>query len=79
MDTGRIISELRMERGRINRVIVALELLNGAGKPAPAARRVTLRVAHARKAHLSAAARRRISELLKKRWAQRKRQGKNRL
>jgi len=79
MDTRLIITELRAERDRINQAIVALESLDGAVRPAPAVRPVVQRTQAATKHHLSPAARKRISDLLKKRWAERKRTGKTTL
>jgi len=61
MDTQRIISELEAERDRLEEAISALRgsVHRGAGS-----RRGRRR--------LSAAAKRRISEMMKKRWAERK-------
>jgi len=64
MDTPLIIAELEAERDRLNRAIAALlgrqSSLTLSGKP------------DRRKRKLSAAARRRIGEAMKKRWAERK-------
>jgi len=69
MNTNRIIAELRAERDRIDKAISALEAVSSserrrAGRPpgAPATRRKIGR--------MSAAARRKLSRLLKQRWAQ---------
>jgi len=65
MDTQQIISELEAERDRLEQAISALRgSLRGrrAGGPGRRGRR-----------RLSAAAKRRISEMMKKRWAERKR------
>ena len=69
MDTNRILAELRAERGRIDQAILALEAFNstgrrGVGRPPGAARRAR------RRGRMSAAARRKLSRLLKQRWAQ---------
>ena len=69
MDTKRILAELRSERGRIDRAIAAIEAVNSTGrrgvgrppKPAPKVRR---------RRPMSAVARRKLSRLLKLRWAQ---------
>ena len=69
MDTDRILAELRMERDRIDQAISALEAVNSTGRrrvgrPPGAARKVR------RHGGMSAAARRKMSRLLKQRWAQ---------
>jgi hypothetical protein len=68
MDTQQIISELEAERDRLEQAISALRgsLSGGRGPGATAGpgRRGRRR--------LSAAAKRRISEMMKKRWAERK-------
>jgi hypothetical protein len=79
MDTHLILGELRAERDRINQAIAALESLDGTGRTAPAVRPVARHAQKATKRHLSPSARKRISELLKQRWAARKRQGKTKL
>jgi hypothetical protein len=68
MDTNRILAELRAERDRIDQAISALEGVTStvrrrAGRPP--------RVAATRRRHgrMSAAARRKLSRLLKQRWA----------
>ncbi len=74
MDIDRILHELRSERDRLDRAIAALQ---GAG--AGGARRNGRTAAAAAKGgrrrgprHMSADARRRISEAMRKRWAERK-------
>ena len=69
MDTNRILAELRAERDRIDRAIAAIEGLNStgrriAGRPPKAARKVR------RRGRMSAAGRRKLSRLMKRRWAQ---------
>ncbi len=66
MDTAAIIAELEAERDRLNRAIAALQV-SGGGRG-----RTTAKHANGGKRHLSAAARKRISEAMKKRWAARK-------
>ncbi len=64
MDTTSILADLRAERDRINQAISALETFGGsatASKSKKTGRR-----------HMSAAARRKISEAQKKRWAKQK-------
>jgi exonuclease VII small subunit len=67
MDTQQIISELESERDRLEQALSALRGSVG-GRRAGAGRRGRRR--------LSAAAKRRISEMMKKRWAERKRAAK---
>ena len=69
MDTNRILAELRTERDRIERAIAAIEGLNligrrKVGRPPRTARKPR------RRGRMSAAARRKLSRLLKQRWAQ---------
>ena len=66
MDTQQIISELESERDRLDQAINALRgSMRGRRGPVGRGRRG--------RRHLSAAAKRRISEMMKKRWAERKR------
>jgi hypothetical protein len=69
MNTNRILAELRVERDRIDQAISALEAVNSTGR-----RRVGRLPRAARKLRsrgtMSAAARRKLSRLLKQRWAQ---------
>jgi len=69
METNRILAELRAERDRIDRAISAIEGLNSTGRrrvgrPPRAAQKPR------RRGRTSAAARRKLSRLLKQRWAQ---------
>jgi hypothetical protein len=70
METAKILEELREKLNRINQAISTFESLDGtvtattpAAKAAPA---------HAKKRGLTPAARKRMSEAAKKRWAERK-------
>ena len=67
MDTQQIISELESERDRLEQAITALRgsMHGRRGFAAGRGRRG--------RRHLSAAAKKRISEMMKKRWAERKR------
>ncbi len=69
MQIDNILSELRAERVRIDRAIKAIESLNSAasGLGPTTARRTAARKRNPRR--MSAAARKRLSELMKKRWA----------
>ena len=71
MDTQQIISELESERDRLEQAISAL-------RGSMSGRRGIVAVGNGRRGrrHLSAAAKRRISEMMKKRWAERKRAAK---
>jgi hypothetical protein len=67
MDTATIIAELEAERDRLNQAIAALEgSQSRRGRPSYSKR------TDGWKRHLSAAARRKIGEAMKKRWAERK-------
>lgn len=71
MNIQHILEQLKTERDRLDRAITAL---NGAGpKSAEVSRRRT------GKRKMSAAGRRRLSEMMKARWAARKRKGKRTL
>lgn len=69
MDIQQILSDLKSERDRIDAAIQALEggrKGRGPGRPAGSGKRRTM----------SPAARRRISEMMKLRWAERKKKAK---
>ena len=73
MDIAAIVSELKRERDRLNRAIAALEGIDSArpgfGKNAAP----TLVTRKAKKGgHLTAQGRKRLSEMMKKRWAERR-------
>ena len=78
MDTAGILAALRAERDRIGKAIEALEALDNmpASRSSP---RVTAGAAKAtskpirRRKPLSAAAKKHLSAMMKKRWAERKR------
>ncbi len=79
MDIQNILADLKRERDRLNSAIAALEGAgprrrgrpagSGAGSGASSASRRPRR-------HMSPAARKRISEMMKQRWAERKRKAK---
>jgi hypothetical protein len=71
MDTRRILTELRAERSRIDQAIAAIE---GLSKTSARANRSSAAPGPVRRQrrHMSAAARKRISEMMKARWAERK-------
>jgi hypothetical protein len=75
MDTTRLIRDLRGEKGRIERAIAALEALGSDSTGS----HTTTRTAGANRAgrrKMSPAARKRISMMMKKRWAARRRAAK---
>jgi hypothetical protein len=80
MDLSHIVSELKNERNRIDRAIAALNGLNGRGiqgadktsSVKAAARTATHR------GHLTAGGRKRLSEMMKKRWAERRKRATGR-
>lgn len=73
MTINSILAELRTERNRIDAAILALEAVNSTGR-----RRVgrppRAAVTRRRRGRMSAAARRKMSRLMKQRWAQGKMQ-----
>jgi len=74
MDIQNILNDLRRERERLDKAIAALE--GGAprrrGRPAGSASSKSRP-----RRHMSAAARKRISEMMKQRWAERKKKSKS--
>lgn len=72
MDIERIVSELKKERDHLDRVIALLARADEGGNPSEGSRsRATKRVA-TKKRHLTAQGRKRLSDLMKKRWAERR-------
>jgi hypothetical protein len=69
MQTNRILAELRAERDRIDRAIAAIEGLNSTGRRSDG-RPPRAAATRRRRGRMSAAARRKLSRLLKQRWAQ---------
>lgn len=74
MDIPEILKSLRSERDRINRAIAALEGLDGVSSTAARTSTSPTRAKGFRKKKggLTAAGRKRLSENMKKRWAERK-------
>lgn len=71
MDIQNILNDLKRERSRLDQAIAALEGGTGPrkrGRPAGSGKKSS-----GPRRHMSAAARKRISEMMKKRWAERKR------
>jgi hypothetical protein len=77
MDIKTMLSDLRSERQRLDQAISALQALdgNGARSQLPQSAAPSPRKAHKRGA-MSAAGRKRISEMMKKRWAARRKAAK---
>ena len=74
MDTARLVRDLRAEKGRIERAIAALEALSSDSTGSQTTRTASANKAGRRK--MSPAARKRISEMMKKRWAARRKAAK---
>jgi Spy/CpxP family protein refolding chaperone len=72
LDTGRIVAELKRERDRLSRAIAALE----GESPKAAAKKSSVpnRAAHSKKrgGRLTPEGRKRLSDLMKKRWAEKR-------
>jgi hypothetical protein len=80
MDLKSVLEQLQSERDRVNQAIAALEILQGISSaprrgrpPKNPARFGGSVVAMPKKRTMSPAARKRISEMMKKRWAERRR------
>ncbi len=69
MDTNRILAELRAERDRIDRAIAAIDGLSSTGRRR-AGRQPRAAATRRRRGRMSTAARRKLSRLMKQRWAQ---------
>ncbi len=77
MNIPQILTSLRAERDRINKAIAALEGLDGAAPTTQPGRATTsTKGFRKKKGGLTAAGRRRLSENMKKRWAERRKKGK---
>ena len=74
MDLERILAELRSERTRMDHAIAALEGLGGASTPRRGhpAKSPPVPATRQRRRTMSPAARKRISDAMKQRWAARK-------
>jgi hypothetical protein len=69
MDMNTILGELRSERDRIDRAISALEAVNSTGRRM-VGRSPRAEATRRRRGRISAAGRRKLSRLMKRRWAQ---------
>ena len=81
MDIKSVLTELEAERERVNQAILALEGLRGIssaprrGRP-PKNQQGGSLLSMPKKRTMSPAARKRISEMMKKRWAERRRKAR---
>jgi hypothetical protein len=75
LDTGRIVAELKRERDRLSQAIAALD--GQAPKFAARTSAVPNRATRSKKkrGNLTPAGRKRLSDLMKKRWAERRKKG----
>jgi len=71
MDTESILAELRSQRDSLNQAIAAIEGItsDGAGRSTTFRQSATGVPKRRRRGHMSAAGRKRLSMLMKKRWA----------
>jgi hypothetical protein len=72
MDIQALVSSLKVERGRIDLAMTALEGLTSSSSPRrgrPPKAKTAVRTAGKKRRRMSAAARKRISDAMKKRWA----------
>lgn len=78
MDIQNILAQLKRERERLDAAIAALEGSGPRRRGRPAGSGASSSSASARRPrrHMSAAARKRISEMMKRRWAERKRKAR---
>jgi hypothetical protein len=77
VDLRKVVSELKQERDRLNRAIAALEGIEVAAAvttkgPSPAAKKAK-QAKQAKKHNITPEGRKRLSEMMKKRWAERRR------
>jgi hypothetical protein len=70
MDSKRILHELRTERTRIDQAIRAIEGIGSDGATRHATKGIATRAPKKRRGGISAAGRKRLSMLMKRRWAQ---------
>jgi hypothetical protein len=76
LDTERIVAELEQERDRINQAIASLKGVNSSGTTRKSAAG-TGRSGRQRRGGMSAAARKRLSQMMKKRWAEKRKKAKS--
>lgn len=80
MDIQNVLADLKRQRENLDRAITALEGIGGQprrrGRPAGSQQQSSASTGRRGRRHMSAASRKRISEMMKQRWAERKRKGK---
>ncbi len=82
MDINKIINELKSERARIDKAIATLENIRSSAVTAPASVRQPAKAARAGKSAsksggLTPEGRKKLSDLMKKRWADRRRKAQS--
>ncbi len=79
MDTRRILAELRAERTRIDQAIAAIEAIsrNSSGGRGRQSAAIKAAKPQRRRHRLTAAGRKRLSEMMKQRWAERRKKLKS--
>jgi len=76
LDIERIVAELEQERDRISQVIASLKGINSSGGTRRSAA-WNVRPGSKRRGGMSAAARKRLSQTMKKRWAEKRKKAKS--
>ena len=77
MDIDRIVAELKRERERLSRAIAALEGTDSPAATSKAKAAASVPTANGRRrGRLTAEGRKRLSEAMKKRWAERRKKGR---
>jgi len=79
MKVNEIVQQLKQERDRLNAAIAALGGMNGAGNKRRGRPAGSTTKARSGRRQMSAAARKRIADAMKARWAAAKKSGKKRL
>jgi hypothetical protein len=79
LDVNRIVSELEEERDRLDQAINLLKERNGTATTRKTRKAIATngKVSSRSRRGLTAAGRKRLSEMMKKRWAERKRKAKS--
>jgi hypothetical protein len=72
LDTQRIVAELKAERNRLDRAITALDGANTGGTTPTTTEPSRNDASSPRKHHMTVAGRKRLSVLMKKRWAEKR-------
>jgi hypothetical protein len=72
MNLANIVTELKKERSRIEKAIAALDGLGGQTAAKTSTVKSAARSAKRRRHHLTPQGRKRLSEMMKKRWAERR-------